>query len=383
VTATRDIEYGGDYWAYAVENEIYFRKYIEGIAPPQDIDVTAEITLDVEVTLYYGLLADDVVRVKDSTLTNFQQALELVSGSTALSELVGALVITQEDALSIGDSVDFTYTLQVLEALRVVADTQTFFAAAQMVTDALTALTSTREATADVLEVAAALESVFTEQLTRVAQLLDELESVTDVTAQLQLGVLLLDEQEISDDTSVLAMYQALVSDDVGAHIFLRFGDEQYTGWVMNTEGEKPLSEYTNFNFNSFCRIGNTYYAAADEGIYTLGGDTDADAQIDAALTTMMLDFGSPTMKRVQAAYIGYTANGKLLLKVRSVTEGVLNEQWYEAKDLPAQAPREQMVRLGRGARSRYWQFELVNVDGADFEVNTLELHPVYLNRRV
>jgi len=85
----------------------------------------------------------------------------------------------------------------------------------------------------------------------------------------------------------------------------------------------------------------------------------------------------------VHNGYIGYTSTGRLMLKVRTVSGGELKEQWYEAQELQAQAPREQMLRIGRGLRSRYWQFELVNVDGADFEIDNLELHPVYLNRRV
>jgi hypothetical protein len=40
-------------------------------------------------------------------------------------------------------------------------------------------------------------------------------------------------------------------------------------------------------------------------------------------------------------------------------------------------------VKIGKGLRSRYWQFELVNIDGADFDLDTIEFHPVLLTRRV
>jgi hypothetical protein len=41
------------------------------------------------------------------------------------------------------------------------------------------------------------------------------------------------------------------------------------------------------------------------------------------------------------------------------------------------------MVEVGQGLRSRYWQFELTNVDGGDFELDVLELYPLFLGRRV
>ena len=80
---------------------------------------------------------------------------------------------------------------------------------------------------------------------------------------------------------------------------------------------------------------------------------------------------------------MGYTSTGKLVLKVRSVDEGKMTEKWYSATPRVADAPREKVMQPGRGLRSRYWQFELANVDGADFVIDHLELYPVILGRRV
>lgn len=40
-------------------------------------------------------------------------------------------------------------------------------------------------------------------------------------------------------------------------------------------------------------------------------------------------------------------------------------------------------MKLGRGAKSRYWQFEIANVDGADFELDTLAADEMATARRV
>ena len=188
---------------------------------------------------------------------------------------------------------------------------------------------------------------------------------------------------EVGDDARAAAhrVVDLLLEGRISA--LTKLSNEVMQGWVMNTEGDRPLSQYLNYDFNSFARIGDRYFAASDEGLYQLGGDTDDGERIDAHIKTMMLDFGTPLQKRVVSAYVGYTASGSLVLKVRSVDDGRLVEHWYKSKAVTADAPREGYKRLGMGAKSRYWQFELANVDGADFEITQVELHPMVLTRRV
>lgn len=190
-------------------------------------------------------------------------------------------------------------------------------------------------------------------------------------------------EAEAGDTVQALGHYSQNINDLAGAWLVFKTSGEVIQGWVMNVEGDRPFSEYTGFEFNSMTRIGDRYFGAADAGLYTLSGDTDAGAQIDAHLSSMMLDFGSTAQKRVVAAYLGYTSTGTVVLKVRSVDEGKLVEHWYEANEVVADAPRDGYRPLGRGLKSRYWQFELANVDGADFEIDKLELQPIMLSRRV
>ena len=72
------------------------------------------------------------------------------------------------------------------------------------------------------------------------------------------------------------------------------------------------------------------------------------------------------------------------MLKVRSVSDGELSENWYKAtQNKVSEAPEGSYMPVGQGLKSRYWQFELTNVDGGDFEIDQVELHPLILNRRV
>jgi hypothetical protein len=72
-----------------------------------------------------------------------------------------------------------------------------------------------------------------------------------------------------------------------------------------------------------------------------------------------------------------------LALKTIATDGGAKVERWYELREKPADEVRESRIKLGKGVKSRYWQFELVNVDGGEFEVDQLHLMPVMLSRRV
>jgi hypothetical protein len=394
------VVYGSGVWLFGVEEDIYITDDVTSweaqLAIYDDssaittttkdnwalaIPDTSEATATTQIN--YSMLLADRLSIVAAAATEITYALELTSQNEILAEAVGAYALTLAETLEITDPQSIIEGVALLEQLLVATGTQTYLQAVAQLADHLRVVDATLEARTETLSLLLEIQDAVENRLTRYAQALDELHGALETSATLHLTVALLDTEHVTDATQTLASLFAEVSDDLTPYVMLRLGDEEYTGWAMNVEGDQPLSEYSNYPFNSMARIGNQYYGAGDEGLYTLDGDTDAGEPIDAALRTMMIDFGSPRQKRVRSAYLGYTASGTLLLRVRSVDDGTLKEQWYEAQELQAQAPRESMIRVGRGLRSRYWQFELVNVDGADFEIDKMELHPVYLNRRV
>ncbi len=155
-----------------------------------------------------------------------------------------------------------------------------------------------------------------------------------------------------------------------------------YTGWVFNTETMAP-SEYRGYSFESMAGIGGRYYGVNSEGLYRLDGDDDAGSPIEASNLTGELDFGSAAIKRVEAAYIGYTADGDLVMKITTTHAGKRRENWYRAVNPVRGEPTETRVKPGKGLVSRYFQFELVNVNGADFDIDRIDFRPVALSRRL
>jgi len=165
---------------------------------------------------------------------------------------------------------------------------------------------------------------------------------------------------------------------------FIKTPAELAQGWVLNTEGNMPVSEYDNYVFNSLAYSPDEMLGCTDQGLYTLDGEKDAGADINAEITSLMLDFGTSKLKRMSTAYMGYTSDGQLLLRVRSVDQGQFVENWYEGRNTGIQTPPGQnRMKIGKGLRSRYWVFELVNIDGSDFELDKVELYPIVLQRRI
>lgn len=184
------------------------------------------------------------------------------------------------------------------------------------------------------------------------------------------------------DEFSTLAWLQATVEDRLETYVTIRVGDEVIQGWVLSTT-DRAFSEYQNFPFNSLMEADGRFFAVAEDGLYELTGDTDEGEPIEALLRTGLLDMGTHFLKDAKSAYIGYTSDGKLVLKVTTVQHGVKEQWWYELKQGEAQSARGGRFTIGRGPRSRYWQFELVNMEGADFNVDEVHIMYSILNRRI
>jgi hypothetical protein len=162
----------------------------------------------------------------------------------------------------------------------------------------------------------------------------------------------------------------------------LRIGGEEFYGYVCNT-ASRAFSTYANFPFNSLATIGGRAFGVADDGLYLLDGDDDDGDPIRSTVRIALTNLGTGKQKRMPSAYIGYSG-GRLVLKaITTSATGEKEEFWYAIEERPAAAPRESRIPLGRGLKSVYWGFELVNVDGESFQLDSLQLFPMILERRL
>lgn len=147
--------------------------------------------------------------------------------------------------------------------------------------------------------------------------------------------------------------------------------------FAMNTE-RAAVSEYTNFDTLAIIRIGNAYAAICPDGIYQLGTDDDNGEPINATARFGKDDMGSDYQKRVLYAYIG--GRGRMGMRMHTDNGRVSPEHLAGHDGIDYGTSR---IKLGKGTKSRYWQPEITNLDGADMEIDVLNLIGEQLSRRV
>lgn len=151
------------------------------------------------------------------------------------------------------------------------------------------------------------------------------------------------------------------------------------TAMALQTE-RMALTQYTNFPFNSFAVFAGRHLAASASGIYSLTGDTDDGTAIAAAARVGISDWGTSQVKRATRIYVGYRTTGAV--RMRLWTDET-QERVYAVPPAVTSGLHGAHVRLGMGVDARYWQWEMVNHNGADFSVDCVEVKPTPLRHRV
>lgn len=200
------------------------------------------------------------------------------------------------------------------------------------------------------------------------------------------------DNADVSREVA-LAMLQAFTLGDtyVSAAVInisiaesIQLGDtflvpgSDFTVYVMNTNSN-ALSTYKGWDFNSMAKIGGRYYGASQDGLFLLEGDTDNGTAIDASILTVSTDFGTQQQKQMSYAMLGLSQTGDMYLRV--VHED--NPTYTYKLTTSDQTMRNARVVIGKGMSTRYWQFELLNENGADFELESVTFYPVVMTRRI
>lgn len=167
------------------------------------------------------------------------------------------------------------------------------------------------------------------------------------------------------------------LADVITAAVVIQAGDVEYNGWIVNPNLAASTG-LTGFQFNSFVKHNGKYYGVGDAGIYELAGPNDNGTAIDSFVGLPKLDFGTERKKAIPYAYIGVSSSNQMVLRVI-----VAGETYTYTARAATNEMAEQRVDIGKGLRHTYWQFELMNTGGADFELDTIKFMPVVLERRI
>lgn len=341
--------------------------------------------------------------------TEFAGALDRIRAAASPGSQLESLSTLAED-IEFGDALRIVFRELLAEGFSFEASAQDQFIAIQRMIEALrlSGLVSSKleaqNAVTAAIALGALLDAWFSESVTDGIAMGDTLEATVafavnlvegvlagaELQEQVTLGVLLSDGITLTSGAS--ASVQAIEALREGVNFVLRLNidDGQYIAYSINTEA-KGVSQYRNYPFNSFARLpdggGWRYFGMTSEGVHELEGNTDAGSPIAGSFRLAMTNLGSMNMKRMRAAYIAYTSNGELRLK--TITVGVDRQHgmtgrkqanYYRLRAQPAEAAQQARIAIGQGLRSVYWGFEVEAIDGAEFYIDLLALHPIVID---
>ncbi|MCG6552564.1 MAG: hypothetical protein L7F77_09575 [Candidatus Magnetominusculus sp. LBB02] len=149
------------------------------------------------------------------------------------------------------------------------------------------------------------------------------------------------------------------------------------------------LTEYTAYDFNGFCQWGDSYFAEGEGGIYILGAETDDGVPISCSIKTSITELKNArgrdesSIKRVPQVHTVVKTPSPFVFK--AITDDGLEHSYLseftEAARTDSTSPTK--IKLGKGARGRYWQFAIENTAGAPLEIEQFEPEVAALERRV
>lgn len=163
----------------------------------------------------------------------------------------------------------------------------------------------------------------------------------------------------------------------------LRITGDPYAVYSVSL-GTQAVSEYTRYDYNSYCVVDDVAYGMGAEGIFELDGESDNGVNIDARFRVGLSQMGTASKKRVPAVYLGYSSSGALALRVISTASPNAEKRvnTYELRPVAKNAMTDGRVEPSKGLNSVYYQFELANVDGSTFEFDNARVWRMVTSRR-
>src|SRR6056297_2675413 len=210
----------------------------------------------------------------------------------------------------------------------------------------------------------------------RLSERTDEAAALSEaLTPQMVLHVAA-DEAAVFDDTDLLQLiYDGKLQDNVAIEAMHLDPSGDVVTWCVNTR-MGFVTQYKNYEFNSFGVVNGKYIGATSTGLYELHGDLDGADQVIAGITGGILQMNSSKLHGLKGVYIGLRGTGDFYLKL---TSGDGEEYVYRVQARDMETTK---VNIGKGLRHRYLSYSLENV-GQDFELDSIEFVPMRGYRRV
>jgi len=147
---------------------------------------------------------------------------------------------------------------------------------------------------------------------------------------------------------------------------------------VMNISN-LAVTEYKNYGFNTILNFNGILLGLNNEGIFILGGDTDLGQYIQARIKSGTEDLAKSGVfsipREAWASFRSDVRENALQLDIRiGERKDLFPYRFGGNNGRGMDAMREHRAKLGRGIKARYFTWDLKNMSGAKFTLESLRI---------
>jgi len=128
-------------------------------------------------------------------------------------------------------------------------------------------------------------------------------------------------------------------------------------------------TQYCNYQYNAFCKLGSKYFASNDTGVYELGGNTDPDGNITAMIELPLSMWGVETLHRIRSLIFDYFSDGDLEVNVEDSNGNIIATNLYMSQSGISNGVK---LNIGRTLSDKYFKVIITNINGCDFSVDKI-----------
>jgi len=143
-----------------------------------------------------------------------------------------------------------------------------------------------------------------------------------------------------------------------------------FHAYVMNAK-TAGMGEYTNFPFTSLFKHPLGYFGITADGLFQLTGKKDAGVNIDADILTGISTLGTDQLKLLPEAYLEIRGGEMELTTIFNEDE---EPDVYEEDFSDETRIKLQRFKLAKGADGTHVQLRLRNLNGSDFDLQSISL---------
>lgn len=344
-----------------------------------DSGAASDSLIGVAFTLYI-----ESIKSNDNIAAGSNTTSSITDSAAMLDVIQQAINQVVADSAAGADSMSLGAALTLVDIADAVATQAPTYNSVILVAELIATLESFNSVGSEDIAETGALSDAYVARVSALVAMLEAAQAIDTNTALVHVMQSVADSADgATAITSAGSLINALLADSALVTIRLNIGGELFTGWVLNADTLAPSEyQFADLQFNSACKHSNTYLLAADDGIYQFTEDAGVET-VMTYIKTGKTDFGSDLSKGVINAYMVYSASGQMTLKVTTSANGVLQTNDYAMVPFAAtETPDPQRVTVGKGLKSRYWQFELTGANaGCTFD--EIGMLPVVLSRRI